>query len=131
MSPRQTTLVPRGVPTIQAARAVWKFAIGVLRDFRANQGLLLAGAVAYYALLSLVPMLVLVVIVLSHILDPHLLLTTIGDYLNFMVPGYAGPVVDQLNMVLEHRDVIGGFLLVSILFFSSLSVLLQVINQFV
>jgi uncharacterized BrkB/YihY/UPF0761 family membrane protein len=29
------------------------FAIQVLKSFRANQGLLLAGAVAYYALLSI------------------------------------------------------------------------------
>ena len=107
--------VPGGV------QSVVQFAIGVLRDFRANQGLLLAGAVAYYALLSLLPMLVLVIIVLAHVIDPKLLLGTIGEYLNFIVPGYAGPVVDQLSLVLEHREVIGGFLLVSILFFSSLA----------
>jgi YihY family inner membrane protein len=108
-------LVPGGV------QSVVQFAIGVLRDFRANQGLLLAGAVAYYALLSLLPMLVLVIIGLAHVIDPKLLLGTIGEYLNFIVPGYAGPVVDQLSLVLEHREVIGGFLLVSILFFSSLA----------
>ncbi|MES2099079.1 MAG: ribonuclease R, partial [Pseudomonadota bacterium] len=33
------------------------FAWRTLRAFRANQGLLLAGAVAYYALLSIVPLL--------------------------------------------------------------------------
>jgi len=121
MSPRSDTLIPRGVPLVRAASSIWRFAVGVLRDFRANQGLLLAGAVAYYALLSLVPMLVLVVIVLAHVMDPQRLLATIGEYLNFIVPGYAGPVVAQLDLVLEHRDVIGGFLLVSILFFSSLA----------
>lgn len=31
------------------------FALQVLKGFRANQGLLLAGAVAYYSLLSIVP----------------------------------------------------------------------------
>src|SRR5437868_671816 len=39
----------------------------VLKGFKENQGLLLAGAVAYYALLSVVPMLILVVIALSHV----------------------------------------------------------------
>lgn len=34
------------------------FALKVLKGFQANQGLLLAGAVAYYALLSIVPMLI-------------------------------------------------------------------------
>ena len=37
-----------------------------LKAFKANQGLLLAGAVAYYALLSIVPLLILIVIALSH-----------------------------------------------------------------
>ena len=32
------------------------FAVRVLQAFRANQGLLLAGAVAYYTLLSIVPL---------------------------------------------------------------------------
>ena len=31
------------------------FALAVIKQFRANQGVLLAGAVAYYTLLSLVP----------------------------------------------------------------------------
>jgi membrane protein len=35
------------------------FAWTVIKGFRANQGLLLAGAVAYYALLSIVPLLIL------------------------------------------------------------------------
>ncbi|MDP1565141.1 MAG: ribonuclease R, partial [Polaromonas sp.] len=35
------------------------FAWRVIKGFRANQGLLLAGAVAYYALLSIVPLLIL------------------------------------------------------------------------
>ena len=98
-----------------------RFAAGVLRDFRANQGLLLAGAVAYYALLSLLPLLVLVVIALSHFMDPQRLVATIGDFLDFLVPGYAGPVAEQLRLVLAHRELIGGVLFVSMVFFSSLA----------
>ena len=105
----------------EAARTLWQFAIGVLKDFRANQGLLLAGAVAYYALLSLVPMLVLVVIGLSHFIDPQRIVTTIGEYLEFIVPGYATAIAEQLQIVLAHREVVGGLLLASMLFFSSLA----------
>jgi YihY family inner membrane protein len=104
-----------------AARTLWRFTVGVLRDFRANQGLLLAGAVAYYALLSLVPMLILVVIALSHFMDPQLIIATIGEYLEFIVPGYADEIAGQLRLVLAHRDVVGGLLFVSMLFFSSLA----------
>ncbi len=104
-----------------AIRALGRFILGVLRDFRANQGLLLAGAVAYYALLSLVPMLILVVIVLSQFLDPQLVIDAIAEYLEFIVPGYAGAVAEQLRLVIGHRDVVGGVLVVSMLFFSSLA----------
>ena len=45
-----------------------RFAWCVLKAFKANQGLLPAGAVAYYALLSVVPLLILTVIALSHVI---------------------------------------------------------------
>ena len=47
-------------------RHPWAFAWQTMKGFSANQGLLLAGAVAYYALLSIVPLLILTVIALSH-----------------------------------------------------------------
>ncbi len=106
---------------IAIVRAVPGFGLRVLRDFRASQGLLLAGAVAYYALLSLVPLLVLVVIALARVMDEQRLIGTIGEYLEFIVPGYATAVAAQLRLVLDHRELIGGVLLVSMLFFSSLA----------
>ena len=57
------------------------FALRALRGFRANQGLLLSGAVAYYALLSIVPLLILIVIALSHVTDQAELLQTLQRYL--------------------------------------------------
>ncbi|MEO8753608.1 MAG: YihY/virulence factor BrkB family protein [Casimicrobiaceae bacterium] len=106
---------------LPALRAIPAFAWEVLCAFRANQGLLLAGAVAYYTLLSLLPLLVLVLIGLAHVTDQALLLGTIEEYLEFLVPGQSGPVLEQLRIVLDHRDVIGGILLVSMLFFSALA----------
>jgi YihY family inner membrane protein len=108
-------------PPADAARALWRFTVGVLKDFKANQGLLLAGAVAYYALLSLVPMLILVVIALSQFMDPERVIATIAEYLEFIVPGYADEFAEQLRLVLGHREVVGGLLLASMLFFSSLA----------
>jgi len=43
------------------------FALQTLKSFSDNQGLLLAAAIAYYALLSVVPLLILSVIVHSHL----------------------------------------------------------------
>lgn len=93
----------------------------VLKNFRANQGLLLAGAVAYYALLSVVPLLILTVIALSHVVDQGELLSTLGRYLEWLMPGQSQAIVDELSNFLEHRDVIGWVLFVTMLFFSSLA----------
>jgi membrane protein len=97
------------------------FAWRVLKGFKANQGLLLAGAVAYYALLSIVPLLILTVIALSHITDQAELLSTLGRYLEWLMPGQSHAIVEELANFLTHRDVIGWVLLVTMLFFSSLA----------
>jgi YihY family inner membrane protein len=92
-----------------------------LKGFRANQGLLLAGAVAYYALLSIVPLLVLAVIALSQFIDQAELLATIDHYLSWLIPGQSKAIVAELSNFLLHRDVTGWLLLVTMLFFSSLA----------
>lgn len=93
----------------------------VLRSFRDNQGLLLAGAVAYYALLSVVPLMILVVIALSHWLPQAELLETMGRYLEWVMPGHSDALVEELAYFLTHRDIIGWVLLLTMLFFSSLA----------
>lgn len=98
-----------------------RFTRRVLRDFRRNQGLLLSGAIAYYAFLSIVPMVLLAVIVLSHVLEENQLTQLITVYLDMVIPGYAGTLVEQMLPFLEHRTVVGvvGFLVM--LFFSSIA----------
>ena len=64
----------------------WRFARQVISGFRANQGLLLAGAVAYYTLLSMVPMLALILVLLSQIQESRELLDTLHDYLALIAP---------------------------------------------
>ena len=97
------------------------FALQVIKAFRANQGLLLAGAVAYYTLLSIVPMLILVVIGLSHVVDQAVLLETLRRALEWVVPGQSKAMVQELAAFLEHRTVVGWVLLGTMLFFSSLA----------
>lgn len=93
----------------------------VLKGFKNSQGLLLAGAVAYYALLSVVPLLILVVIGLSHFIPQAELLSTLGRYLEWVVPGQSRAIIAELRNFVEHRDVIGLVLGVTMLFFSSLA----------
>jgi membrane protein len=106
---------------VLALRSPGTFAWRVLKAFRANQGFLLAGAVAYYALLSIVPLLILTVIALSHVIDQRELLSTLGRYLGWLLPGQSKPIVDELANFLAHRDVLGWVLLITMLFFSSLA----------
>jgi membrane protein len=97
------------------------FALRVLRTFRANQALLLAGAVAYYTLLSIVPLLILILIALSAIIDQGALLATLGRYLEWLIPGQSAAVVAELARFLDHRRVMGWVLLATMIFFSSLA----------
>ncbi|MEO8186635.1 MAG: YihY/virulence factor BrkB family protein [Burkholderiaceae bacterium] len=105
----------------KALRHPVDFSLAVLKQFRANQGLLLAGAVAYYTLLSLVPLLILVVLALTHIFDEALVLNSIGTYLEFVVPGQSGALVGELRNFLMHRELVGWLLLALMLFFSTLA----------
>jgi membrane protein len=98
-----------------------EFALLVLRGFRANQGLLLAGAVAYYALLSIVPFLMLVVVALSHFIDQAELLSTMQRYLEWLVPGQSRAIVAEVAHFIENRELISWVLGLTMLFFSSLA----------
>jgi len=97
------------------------FAAQTVRAFRANQGLLLAGGVAYYTLLSIVPLMIVLVIVLSHVVDAARLMATLARYLDIVAPGQSAPLLDELRSFVAHREVIGWTLAVTLLFFSSLA----------
>lgn len=102
-------------------RHPWKFAWQVVKAFRANQGILLAGAVAYYALLSIVPLLILTVIVLSQVVDTNELLGTIGRYLEYVVPGQSKAIVGELSTFLAHSANVGWIVFATMIVFSALA----------
>jgi len=97
------------------------FLVRVLRDFKRNQGLLLCGAVAYYTLLSVVPMSILALIGMSHFIEEEQLFHTLSIYLEMIIPGYAATLTEQVRVFLVHRNVVSiiGFLVM--LFFSSIA----------
>jgi len=108
----------------QAARILkhpGAFTLQVIRAFNANQGLLLAGAVAYYTLLSIVPLMILMVIVLPQVIDQRELMATLRHALEHLAPGQGKTLTVELAAFLEHREVLGWVLLASLLFFSSLA----------
>lgn len=114
-------MLPLSRSALHVARHPVAFARQVLRGFARNQGLLLAGAIAYYALLSIVPLLIVSVIVLSHLVDQAELLATVGHYLEWLVPSQSTAVLADVAGFLENRTTIGLVLLLTLLFFSSLA----------
>jgi YihY family inner membrane protein len=96
-----------------------RFAWRVLKSFRANQGVLLSGAVAYYTLLSVVPLFSLVLVALSHVVDQERLLAVFGEAIAVLVPGQSSAVTAEVATFLDHRDVVGVFGFAVMLFFSS------------
>lgn len=96
-----------------------RFALHVLASFRANQGVLLASGVAFNTLLSVVPMLAVILVVLSHFADEQVLLETTREYVNLIAPGQADEFTEQLRTFLENRQVVGAVGFLTLLFFSS------------
>jgi YihY family inner membrane protein len=100
---------------------LFDFLLQVLRSFRRNQGLLLSGAVAYYTLLSIVPLSTLILILLSHFMEQKQLLQIISLYLDMAIPGYAVTLAEHLRVFLGNRSVNGLIGFLSMLFFSSIA----------
>jgi YihY family inner membrane protein len=102
-------------------RTALQFAGRVVRDFRKNQGFLLASGVAYNTLLSIVPLFVVLLVVFSEFTDEKSLLATIAIYVDLLLPGRSAAVMDQVSGLLAHREVIAGIGGLALLFFSSIA----------
>lgn len=106
-------------------RAQWvlqhplEFGLRSWRQFRLNGGLLLASAVAYHTLLSLIPILALVVIGLSHWFDPALVETAIRQFMQLVAPTQIDPVLQQLQYFRARSGVIGLVGFTTLIFFSA------------
>jgi YihY family inner membrane protein len=97
------------------------FALQVLKAFHKNQGLLLSGALAYYILLSVIPLFTFLLLMLSHVIDEAALMATLRRYIGLIIPGDSAAVLGQVRSMLEHREVASWVVLVTMLFFSSLA----------
>lgn len=97
------------------------FVRSVLSEFKRNQGLLLAGACAYYTLLSILPLFTLLLIALSHFVEEEQLLHTVTAHTELLVPDFAPTLKEQFRQFLEYRKVVGGVVFLVMLFFSSLA----------
>lgn len=91
----------------------------VFQRFQANQGTLLAGAMAYNALLSLVPLAILLLVALSQVVSEAQLLEVLHRYLEQLAPNKSDVILRQVHQFLEHRRVLGWTMVGTLLFFSA------------
>lgn len=111
------------VPRLQGVTPgrVWRFVVRVVRHFRDNKGLLLAGGIAYNSLLSILPLSAVMLVMLSHVVEEAILLQLISSELHLLVPGQAETLMVEIAAFLDNRELFGGVGLVVMLFFSSLA----------
>ncbi len=87
--------------------------------FRQNRGFLLAGAVAYNALLSLVPMMALILVILSQLFETQPLIETLAESLKHFAPNQVEIIIKQLVYFIDNWKLIGILGVISLLLFST------------
>ncbi len=102
-------------------RELFSFIFRVVSGFKRNQGLLLGGALAYYTLLSIVPMSILALIGLSHIVGEQQLYRTLSTFLDMLIPGYAATLTAEVRIFVAHGKVMSLVGLLIMVFFSSVA----------
>jgi len=93
----------------------------VIAAFINNQGILLAGSLAYNSLLSAIPLFSVLVMALSYFVEQDLLLATISAELVLILPSQADQITAAIAMLLSNRSLIGGVGFLVLLFFSSIA----------
>jgi YihY family inner membrane protein len=114
-------MIDKGQKLNSLVGRLFNFLVRVVRGFMRNQGLLLAGALAYYTLLSIVPMSILTLIGLSHFVKEDSLFQTLSTYVGMVMPGYAAILSEQVRVFLAHRHAVGIIGVLAMLFFSSMA----------
>jgi YihY family inner membrane protein len=118
-APSQT---PRAAPArVSLARQLGGFALRIARGFLRNGGLVLSGALAYNALLSVPPLLLLATSVFAGFVDRANFVKVVTQELHRLLPaGKARPIIDAVMALLEvpYSGGLVGFF--TLLFFSTL-----------
>ncbi len=102
-------------------RHLGRFVLRVLADFRRNNGLLVAGALGYNTLLSIVPLFASIVVVLSHFVDEATLIGAVDAQAEAIFPGRGAEFTEAFEAFLDQRELVGGVGLAAMLFFSTIA----------
>jgi YihY family inner membrane protein len=116
LTDRNLTGLRRVLVTMQR---LGSFLVRVLSHLSKNHALLLAGGIAYNLLLSIVPLLTVLLVGLTHVLDRQHLLDIVRGQLSLLIPTQGQAITDQVALLIDNADVIGGIGILVLLFFSS------------
>jgi membrane protein len=100
-------------------RCAWRFACRVFSRFLANKGFLLASAVSYNTLLSLIPLFALLLVILSQVYDEQRLAELLLAEFGSLMPDQTVLLAQQMQGFLGNRELIGWIGFIVLLFFSS------------
>lgn len=89
--------------------------------FRANQGILLSGAIAYYTLLSIIPLFTLILTGLSHFFAEEQLLAIVQNNLSLLIGEQSEVLTSQIATFIDHRETVSWVVLLVLVFFSSMA----------
>src|SRR6186997_957295 len=94
--------MPRPTPALRKVMSQPRqFTLQVLRAFQKNQGLLLSGALAYYILLSVIPLFTFLLLMLSHVVDEAALMATLRRYIGLIAPSTIHPATSLCSRMLR------------------------------
>ncbi|WP_299877492.1 YihY/virulence factor BrkB family protein [uncultured Cocleimonas sp.] len=99
----------------------FQFIKNALIRFRANQGILLSGAIAYYTLLSIIPLFTLILTGLSHFFAEEQLLAIVQNNLSLLIGDQSQVLTQQIATFIDHRETVSWLVLLVLVFFSSMA----------
>jgi len=99
----------------------FQFIKNALIRFRANQGILLSGAIAYYTLLSIIPLFTLILTGLSHFFADEQLLAIVQNNLSLLIGDQSQVLTQQIATFIDHRETVSWLVLLVLVFFSSMA----------
>lgn len=98
-------------------RFLWR----TVAAFMNNRGILLAGGVGYNILLSTIPLLALMMVLLTGIVDDQQLFIVISNQLNHLTSSHSEIVLQAVHSLIDSRHAIGAMSVPVLLMFSSLA----------
>ncbi|MEX1058293.1 MAG: hypothetical protein WED11_11210, partial [Natronospirillum sp.] len=86
---------------------LYRFSSRVLKRFLRNHGILMAGGIGYNVLLSIIPLLGLLGVLLTQLVEERRLLAVMSLQARHVAPAHSDLIMDAVRAFMEARELIG------------------------